>query len=254
MEVFTAAGLSALFYRSLRSTSCSPATTPSSSASRRLACPPSSASGRSWSASSPPPCCASALLGDHAAAAADTGPFLLIGGIFCFFGFAGRCGASLRHPRARAARRTGGAWPNADLRQGRQSSAMARRARRWRRRPGRSSSPTCRCRLITCWPWPARRVTIRPCSSSASILSIALMGFAATFIARLLHRYRWIAYVGLLIILHVAARHDAGWRGGPVSAPVRLPERLVRRMHRRTKRRRAGGQLPRAASSSAPSA
>ncbi|MCC6203888.1 MAG: TerC family protein [Hyphomicrobiales bacterium] len=35
-------------------------------------------------------------------------------------------------------------------------------------------------------------------------LSIALMGFAASYIARLLHRYRWIAYVGLLIILYVA--------------------------------------------------
>jgi YjbE family integral membrane protein len=35
-------------------------------------------------------------------------------------------------------------------------------------------------------------------------LSIALMGLAATFIARLLNRHRWIAYVGLLIILYVA--------------------------------------------------
>lgn len=35
-------------------------------------------------------------------------------------------------------------------------------------------------------------------------LSIALMGFAASFIARLLHKYRWIAYVGLLVILYVA--------------------------------------------------
>jgi YjbE family integral membrane protein len=35
-------------------------------------------------------------------------------------------------------------------------------------------------------------------------LSIALMGFAASFIARLLHRYRWIAYVGLAVILYVA--------------------------------------------------
>ena len=35
-------------------------------------------------------------------------------------------------------------------------------------------------------------------------LSIALMGFAATFIARLLHKYRWIAYIGLLVILYVA--------------------------------------------------
>ena len=35
-------------------------------------------------------------------------------------------------------------------------------------------------------------------------LSIALMGLAATLIARLLHRYYWIAYVGLAIILYVA--------------------------------------------------
>jgi YjbE family integral membrane protein len=35
-------------------------------------------------------------------------------------------------------------------------------------------------------------------------LSIALMGFAASFIARLLHRFRWIAYIGLLVILYVA--------------------------------------------------
>ncbi len=35
-------------------------------------------------------------------------------------------------------------------------------------------------------------------------LSIALMGLAASFIARLLHKYRWIAYVGLLVILYVA--------------------------------------------------
>ncbi len=36
------------------------------------------------------------------------------------------------------------------------------------------------------------------------ILSIALMGLAATFIARLLNKHRWIAYVGLLIILYVS--------------------------------------------------
>lgn len=35
-------------------------------------------------------------------------------------------------------------------------------------------------------------------------LSVALMGFAATFIARLLHRFSWIAYVGLAIIVYVA--------------------------------------------------
>jgi YjbE family integral membrane protein len=35
-------------------------------------------------------------------------------------------------------------------------------------------------------------------------LSIALMGVAATYVARLLQKYRWIAYVGLAIILYVA--------------------------------------------------
>jgi YjbE family integral membrane protein len=38
------------------------------------------------------------------------------------------------------------------------------------------------------------------------LLSIALMGLAASFIARLLQRYRWIAYVGLAIILYVALK------------------------------------------------
>ncbi len=36
------------------------------------------------------------------------------------------------------------------------------------------------------------------------ILSIALMGLAASFIARLLQKHRWIAYVGLAVILYVA--------------------------------------------------
>ena len=43
-------------------------------------------------------------------------------------------------------------------------------------------------------------------------LSIVLMGVAATFIARLLQKHRWIAYVGLVIILFVAA--EMIWRGG----------------------------------------
>jgi predicted tellurium resistance membrane protein TerC len=36
-------------------------------------------------------------------------------------------------------------------------------------------------------------------------LSVALMGVAATYIAGLLHSYRWIAYAGVLMILYVAA-------------------------------------------------
>ena len=35
-------------------------------------------------------------------------------------------------------------------------------------------------------------------------LSILLMGVAARFIAGLLHKYRWIGYLGLLVILYVA--------------------------------------------------
>jgi YjbE family integral membrane protein len=42
-------------------------------------------------------------------------------------------------------------------------------------------------------------------------LSIVLMGVAAGFIAKLLNRHRWIAYVGLAIILYVAL--DMIWRG-----------------------------------------
>ena len=38
------------------------------------------------------------------------------------------------------------------------------------------------------------------------LLSIALMGVAASYIARLLQRYRWIAYVGLAIILYVSIK------------------------------------------------
>jgi len=43
-------------------------------------------------------------------------------------------------------------------------------------------------------------------------LSIVLMGVAASIVARLLNRHRWIAYAGLAIILYVAL--DMIWRGG----------------------------------------
>ena len=36
------------------------------------------------------------------------------------------------------------------------------------------------------------------------VLSVAFMGLAATYIARLLERHHWIAYVGLVVILYVA--------------------------------------------------
>ena len=38
------------------------------------------------------------------------------------------------------------------------------------------------------------------------ILSVALMGIAANVIAKYIERYRWIAYVGLVVILYVAGK------------------------------------------------
>lgn len=37
-------------------------------------------------------------------------------------------------------------------------------------------------------------------------LSVLLMGVAATFVAGLLHKYRWIAWIGLVVILYVAVK------------------------------------------------
>ncbi|MEG1452049.1 TerC family protein, partial [Brevundimonas sp.] len=36
------------------------------------------------------------------------------------------------------------------------------------------------------------------------VLSIALMGVAATYIAKVLHRFSWIGYIGLVVVLYVA--------------------------------------------------
>ncbi|WP_391345915.1 YjbE family putative metal transport protein [Azospirillum sp. A23] len=43
------------------------------------------------------------------------------------------------------------------------------------------------------------------------LLSVALMGAAASVIARLLNRFHWIAYLGLLVIVYVAVRMI--WQG-----------------------------------------
>lgn len=52
------------------------------------------------------------------------------------------------------------------------------------------------------------------------VLSIALMGLAATFIARLLNKYSWIAYVGLAIIVYVSLKMM--WEGWHEVAPMVL--------------------------------
>jgi predicted tellurium resistance membrane protein TerC len=50
------------------------------------------------------------------------------------------------------------------------------------------------------------------------LLSVALMGFAANLIARYIDRYRWIAYIGLAVILWVAVKMI--WDGYHDVAPV----------------------------------
>ena len=50
------------------------------------------------------------------------------------------------------------------------------------------------------------------------LLSIALMGVAADLIARLLHKQRWIAYVGFAIVLYVAC--EMIYRGAYELKPV----------------------------------
>lgn len=50
------------------------------------------------------------------------------------------------------------------------------------------------------------------------VLSIAMMGLAASFIANLLNRHRWIAYAGLLIIVYVALKMM--WEGWHEVGPV----------------------------------
>ncbi|MHA6690140.1 YjbE family putative metal transport protein [Devosia sp. A449] len=50
-------------------------------------------------------------------------------------------------------------------------------------------------------------------------LSVVMMGVAATFIAGLLHKHRWIAWVGLVIILFVAIRMTLEGLGAFVAIP-----------------------------------
>ena len=43
------------------------------------------------------------------------------------------------------------------------------------------------------------------------VLSVALMGIAATLVARILQKYRWVAYIGVLIIFYVSI--EMIWKG-----------------------------------------
>lgn len=50
-------------------------------------------------------------------------------------------------------------------------------------------------------------------------LSVVMMGVAATFIAKLLHRFRWIAWIGLVMILFVAVRMGLEGLGEFITLP-----------------------------------
>ena len=80
------------------------------------------------------------------------------------------------------------------------------------------------------------------------IMSVLLMGVAANYIAKYIERYRWIAWVGLLVILWVAVKMI--WEGWHHVAPVspRSSPRRDRRHHLRAVQRpsaRGGGRHPR---------
>jgi YjbE family integral membrane protein len=53
------------------------------------------------------------------------------------------------------------------------------------------------------------------------IMSVLLMGVAANFIAKYIERYRWIAWIGLIVILWVALKMV--WEGAHHVAPVIAP-------------------------------
>ena len=53
------------------------------------------------------------------------------------------------------------------------------------------------------------------------VLSVALMGIAANILAQYIERYRWIAYVGLVVIVYVAGKMI--WEGFNEVAPIVTP-------------------------------
>ena len=76
------------------------------------------------------------------------------------------------------------------------------------------------------------------------VLSVVLMGVAATMIAKLLERYRWIAWAGLLVVLFVALRLI--WDGGhEVLEHLARPRRLSYAPHWIARRRASGHSVAR---------
>ena len=73
-----------------------------------------------------------------------------------------------------------------------------------------------------CWRSPARPREHPWVLVFGLVLSVLLMGVAANVIARYIERYRWIAWVGLLVILWVALKMicDGARHVAPVIAPI----------------------------------
>ena len=61
-----------------------------------------------------------------------------------------------------------------------------------------------RRRKAFAWAWRPEQYLRR--RAAPLVLSVALMGLASTFVARIINKYRWIAYVGVAIILYVALK------------------------------------------------
>ena len=53
------------------------------------------------------------------------------------------------------------------------------------------------------------------------VIAVALMGVAANLIAKYIERYRWIAWIGLIVIVYVAGSMIYG---GPIDKEVGLPQ------------------------------
>ena len=117
----------------------------------------------------------------------------------CFSGSAGRCGASSRIRRrpSRATKRTDAGGSTTARERPRKTFAAGRLADRRRRRLHVARQRARRRRRGARAPDRAR-LRPRPLGRAD--------GHRGAFIARLLSRYRWIAYVGLAIILYVALR------------------------------------------------
>ena len=65
----------------------------------------------------------------------------------------------------------------------------------------------------------ARRVAPASDTAAARLAGgLAMMGFAASWIASLLNKHRWIAYVGLAIIVYVALKMM--WEGWHEVEPI----------------------------------